>query len=143
MSQAQFEGMVGKQRLKALIAAVWTVRKGMDGTQEYLLGWVGGLVDGNAIDDDIAFTARRFILDGGSDVAVQDPVPLYLYPNATYQRVEGKSMLGLEEEIMAGGPHAESRVSRIYALSADESHPLHYVAKHYMYLSRAKLASVK
>jgi|GEM_PF-6229134 len=65
---------------------------------------------------------------------------LYNYPNTSYSRVEGKSLLMLEEEMMEGGPFPDSWNSRIYKLAEDAAHPLHFVAKYYLYLSyeRAK-----
>lgn len=65
---------------------------------------------------------------------------LYDYPDDSFSRVEGKSLLELENEIMAGGPFPESRVSRIYMLADDQKSPLHFVAKYFLYLSyeRAK-----
>ena len=44
---------------------------------------------------------------------------------------------------MFNRPHHDSRVGRIYRLAADESHSLHYVTKHWLFLSRAELASIK
>lgn len=143
MSQRQFDGMDGLARLKALIAAAFDARCGARGTQEFLLGWLYGLAAADAIDENTVFSAQQFI--GGRDfkeVAGQS-IEMYLYPSETYQRVEDKSRFALEEEIIAGGPHGVSRVEKMYTLAADESHPLHYVAKHYLFLSRASLASIK
>lgn len=65
---------------------------------------------------------------------------LYDYPDSSYSRVEGKSLLELELEIMAGGPFEESRIERVYTLAEDEKHPLHFIAKYYLFLNyeRAK-----
>jgi len=61
---------------------------------------------------------------------------LYDYPDDSYSRVEGKSRLQLENEFMAGGPHQNSRISRMFILADDKQHPLHFVVRRYMYLSR-------
>lgn len=143
MSERQFAGSEGMLRLKGFIAAIVEVRGTGPGTQEFLLGWVYGLADAGVIDDNAVFAAQQFIAHRvGKDLPLE-PIALYLYPSATYQRVEGKGLRVLEEEIMAGGPHAESRVQRIYQLAGDETQALHYVAKHYLFLSRAKHASYR
>lgn len=143
MSQRQFDGRDGLTRLKALIAAVFDVRGGAQGTQEFLLGWVYGLAAAGAIDENTVFDAQQFIGRWDFNEVAGKSIDLYLYPNETFQRVEGKSMFVLEEEIIAGGPPDASRVEKIYTLAADEAHSLHYVAKHYLFLSRATLASIK
>lgn len=63
---------------------------------------------------------------------------LYDYPDGTFSRVESKSRLELELEILAGGPHTDSRLGRTYSLAANRKHPLHYVAKRYLALSGCK-----
>lgn len=60
---------------------------------------------------------------------------LYDYPDASYSRPDGKSLFELEEEIMAGGPHQESRIGRIYKIAEDKKSPLHFIAVHYLNLS--------
>jgi hypothetical protein len=65
-------------------------------------------------------------------------IALYDYPNESYSRVEGKSLVALEEEILAGGPFPYGRVARTYALAEDATHPLHFVAKYYLHLSKQR-----
>jgi hypothetical protein len=66
------------------------------------------------------------------------PALLYDYPDSRYRRVEGKSMLDLEEEIMAGGPFPDSRSSRTRSLAEDSEHLLHFVAKYYLFLAHER-----
>lgn len=63
---------------------------------------------------------------------------LYDYPDNSFSRAEGKNLLALEEEIMTGGPFPESRIERIYVLAQDKKHPLHFIAKYYLYLSQER-----
>ena len=69
----------------------------------------------------------------GTEVHGELPA-LYEYPNDSYSPAEGKSAYDLELEIMAGGPHPESRIGRTYSLAENPEHPLHFVAKYYLYL---------
>lgn len=143
MNQKRFEGKDGEKRLKGMIAAIFNIRKGATGTQEYALGWITGLLEASAINEDAHYIAQQFIAEGGQMPEDQNSVLLYMYPDDVYSRVEGKAKIDLEREILDGGPHGESRVSKIYCLASDESHELHFVAKHFLFLSRASNASIK
>ncbi|MCA8228322.1 hypothetical protein [Burkholderia vietnamiensis] len=143
MDRNQYEGDVGRKRLKAMIRAVYIVRGKAQGTQEFLLGWVYGLVDAGALNEDGRFAAQQYIVHRGFEDGESSAVDLYVYPNDSYRRVEGKSLYDLEREIMEGGPFQESRDGRIFSLAGDPEHVLHFIAKHFLFLSRAQLASTK
>jgi hypothetical protein len=144
-SGSAFSGPRGLERLEALMHSACAARVTRRGTQEYVLGWLYGLADAGALDENTLSTAQRrlvAILDKPwKTVKFVPAVELYDYPNEATCRVEGLSTAELDGAIMAGGPFYESRVTRIYQLAQNPEHERHFLAKHYLFLSRAKLAS--
>lgn len=143
MTLNHFEGSNGQERLYAQMRAVFAARGRGAGTQEFLLGWLYGLADAGALDADAVFMAQQFISHRQHEQAAERTVEMYAYPGDAWLRVEGKSLADLENEIMAGGPFPESRSERINVLARDDQHALHYLARHYVFLSRARSASMK
>lgn len=143
MAQINFDGASGLARLHALMQAVIEVRGNREGTQEYLLGWLYGLADSGVLSADDLFTMQQRIGTQKFMQPSEEVVELYEYPGAAHRRVEGKDTFTLEKEIMAGGPFEDSRISRIHRLACDEGHELHFVAKHYLFLTRARSASFR
>lgn len=138
MNQPIFDGPEGLERIKAHMRAAYSVfPRGSKCFQVYARGWLYGLFDAGGASDSVLMGAQYFIGGRGYELPSDKPVNLYAYPGSAFSRVEGKTMGDLEDEILAGGPHRDSRVARTYALASDPTHPLHFVAKHHLFLSRA------
>ena len=142
MSRDTYEGAAGLERLKGLIRVLFEARGKLAGTQEFVLGWLYGLADAGAVDEDALFFSQQFIAKREYADTPNKAVELYAYPNERFRRVEGKSLSELEREIMVGGPFEDSRIGRTYLLAGDAGHDLHFVARHYLFLTRARNASM-
>lgn len=125
------------ERLQALMCAAFAVRKGHAGTHDFFFGWLYGLAEADALDPATLLAAQQFVARRGYAQSAGATL-LYGYPSPSAVRVEGKSLFELEQAIRAGGPHREVHVRRIHTLAQDSAHALHFVARHYLFLSRAR-----
>ncbi|HEY0821736.1 MAG TPA: hypothetical protein VGD46_23375 [Rhizobacter sp.] len=141
MHPSPYDGPDGLARMKAHMRAAFAERalSARDArAEEYFRGWLHGLADGGGADDATLMAATQFVYNRGYEQPDAEPVELYPYPDDSFSRVEGKSRGTLEEELLVGGPYPYGRVSRIYDVAGNPQHPLYFVARHYLFLTRAR-----